>query len=62
MREFDDSTNTPALVADLRVWGVWQPQTVALLDVRVVDTDDQSYTSHSVSAVLSTADKKRKNT
>ena len=55
MRESDDLTNTPALVADLRVRVVWQPQTAALHDVCVVDTDTQSYTSHSLGAVLPTS-------
>ena len=31
------------LIADLCVYGVWQLQTDALFDIRVVDTDVQSY-------------------
>ena len=46
--------------ADLGVRGVWQPQTEALFDVRVVDTDAQSYAHRTVSAVLSTAEKEKK--
>ena len=42
VKETDDSVDSPALIADLSARGVWQPQTVALLDVRVVDTDAQS--------------------
>ena len=61
MRETDNSMNTPALVADFRVRCEWQPQTAALLDIRFVDTDSQSYTSCSVSAVLSSAEEERKN-
>ena len=34
---------TTALVADLGVRGVWQPQTMALLDIRIVDTDASSH-------------------
>ena len=42
--------------------GVWQPQTEALFDVRVIDTDAQSYAhkTMSLSAVLSTAEKEKK--
>ena len=49
-----------ALVADLGVRGVWQPQTEALFDVCVTDTDTQSYAQRTVSAVLSTAEKEKK--
>ena len=31
------------LVADLCVRGVWQPQTVELFDIRVVNADTRSY-------------------
>ena len=46
--------------ADLGVRGVWQPQTEALFDVCVVDTDAQSYAHRTVSAVLSTAEKEKR--
>ena len=42
VQEADDSSGRPALIADLSIRGVWQPQTAALLDVRAVDTDAQS--------------------
>ena len=45
VQEADDSRGRPALIADLSIRGVWQPQTAALLDVRVIDTDAQSYAS-----------------
>ena len=50
------------LVADLCVRGVWQPQTKALFDIRVVDTDAQSYCGRTPIAVLCSAEveKKRK--
>ena len=35
--------STPALITDLAVRGVWTPQTEALFDIRVIDTDAQSY-------------------
>ncbi len=40
--------------------GVWQPQSEALLDIRVVDTDTQSYVQRAVSAVLATAEREKK--
>ena len=40
--------------------GVWQPQTEALFDIRVTDTDAQSYAHRTVNAVLTAAEKKRK--
>ena len=42
--------------------GVWQPQAEALFDIRVIDTDAQSYQSHSPQSVLAfaEAEKKRK--
>ena len=50
------------LVADLCVRGVWQPQTEALFDIRVVDTDARSYCGRTPIAVLCSAEveKKRK--
>ena len=50
------------LVADLCVRGVWQPQTEALFDIRVVDTDAWSYCGRTPIAVLCSAEveKKRK--
>ena len=59
-READEIRGVSALVADLGVRGVWQPQTEALFDVHVVDTDAQSYAHRTVSAVLSTAEKEKK--
>ena len=60
VREADDSAESPALIADLSERGLWQPLTVALLDVHVVDTDAQSYTNCPVSAILSTAEQEKK--
>ena len=39
VREAAEARGISALVADLGVRGVWQPQTEALFDVRVFDTD-----------------------
>ena len=36
VRESDESRGINALVAELRVRGVWQPQTAALFDIHVV--------------------------
>ena len=63
VKEADESSGSPAQVADLSVRGVWVPQAEALFDVRVVDTDAQSYLDRSPLDVLSIAEseKKRKN-
>ena len=60
VQEADDSSGRPALIADLSIQGVWQPQTAVLLDVRVVDTDAQSYASRTVDAVLCSAEQEKK--
>ena len=61
VRDADDARGIPAVVADLSVRGVWQLQTEALFDIRVVDTDAQSYASRSVNAVLASAEKRSEN-
>ena len=60
VREADEARGISALVADLGVRGVWQPQTEALFDVRVIDTDTQSYVQRAVSSVLATAESGKK--
>ena len=51
-----------ALIADLVIRGIWQPQCEAIFDIRVVDTDALSYHSRSPQDVLQPAevDKKHK--
>ena len=58
----DGSGSADSLIADLCVHGVWEPQTEALFDIRVVDTDARSYCAHSPHNVLGSAEveKKRK--
>ena len=41
VREADEARKISALVADLGVRGVWQPQAKALFDIHVIDTDAQ---------------------
>ena len=60
VREPDISNDTPGLVADLAIRGLWQPQTEALLDVRVVDTDAKSYCHRPVDQVIHSAEKEKK--
>ena len=61
VRDTDPVRGLPALVAYLGVRGLWAAQTEALLDIRVVDTDAQSYTSRTVDSVLLSAENEKKN-
>ena len=56
VQEANDAEGVPSLIADLSIRGVWQPQTVALFDVRVTDTDAPSHSQRVVSAILSSAE------
>ena len=61
MQEANDAKGVPSLIADLSIRGVWQPQTVAMFDVRVTDTDAPSHSQRVVSAILSSAEEEKKN-
>ena len=52
----------PALIVGISIRALWQPQAVALLDVRVVDINAPSHIHRNTDAVLSSAEevKKRK--
>ena len=52
--------DSPALIADLGVRGVWILQAEALIDVRVTDSDASSYVDRPVSAVLATAEEEKR--
>ena len=52
--------DSPGLIADLGVRGVWIQQGKALFDVRVADTDAVSYVSDPVYAALAFAKEKCK--
>ena len=54
------ATGADTLVADLCVRGVWEPQTEALFDIRVVDTDAQSYRARTPCDVLGTAEAEKR--
>ena len=60
VQEANDACGIPSLVADLSIRGVWQSQTVALLDIRVIDTDAPSYLHRDVASVLSSAEEEKK--
>ena len=60
VKEANSVDQTPALIADLSVRGVWQPQAEGLFDIRVVDTDAQSYVGRSPTEVLITAEQEKK--
>ena len=47
-------------MANLAIRGVWSHQSEALLDIRVVNTDAQSYLSRSQSDVLAKAEEEKK--
>ena len=46
VREADPERSEEGLVADLAVRGLWHSQSEALLGIRVVDTDADSYCHH----------------
>ena len=58
VQEANDACGIPSLIADLsiRLRGVWQPQTVALFDTRVIGAP--SYSHRHVAAILSSAKKR----
>jgi len=60
VRDADPVRGLPASVADLGVIGLWVDQTEALLDILVMDTDAQSYTSRTVDSVLLSAENEKK--
>ena len=53
IRKADPTEGVSGLIADLVIWGLWQPQTEVLLD------DVQSHCHHSVEVILATAEEKR---
>ena len=52
--------DSSGFVADLAVRGLWQSQTEALFDVRVIDTDAESHRHRSVHQVLRSAEEEKK--
>ena len=55
-----DDDSGEVLIADLCVWGVWLPQAEALFDIRMIDTDAQSYLGWSPTQVISVAENEKK--
>ena len=43
VQEANDAEGVASLITDLSIRGVWQPQTLALFDVSVTDTDGPSH-------------------
>ena len=60
VKEANISDGTPTMTVDISIRGLWQCQTVALLDVRVVDTDAPSHIHWNTAAVLSSAEEEKK--
>ena len=56
------SRNPPqdALIADMNTRGAWQPQSTAIFDIRVIDSDVPSYLSKTPEAVLRSAEREKK--
>jgi len=52
--------SSDSLIADSCIHGAWQPQTKALFDIRVINTDAQSYSACTPSAVLCSAEAEKK--
>ena len=59
VREADNTVGTSALVVDMAIQGVWMPRAKALFDVRVINTDAQSYSNHMPQDVLQSAEKEK---
>ena len=60
VQKADNARGISALIADLGIRGIWQLQTEALFDIRVVDTDASSYVKHTVEVVLQQLNKRRR--
>ena len=60
VKEAHDGYSTDVLVADLYIRGVWLPQAEALFDIRIIDTDAQSYLSQPPASVILTAENEKK--
>ena len=56
---YDEIGDSPALIADLGIRGVWIPQAESLFDMQVTTTDAGSYVGQSVFAVLSSYEEKK---
>ena len=52
VQEANDACGIHSLVADLSIRGIWQPQRVALFDIRVIDTDAPSYSNRDVAKLF----------
>ena len=60
VKNVHDDDSGEVLIADLCVRGVWLPQAEALFDIRIIDTDAQSYLGRSPTQVISVTDNEKK--
>ena len=60
VKEAHDGNSSDVLVADLCIRGVWLPQAEALFDIRIIDTDAQSYLSQPPVSVILTVENEKK--
>ena len=58
VKEAQDGSD--ALIGDISIRGVWQPQSTTILDVRVVDSDAPSYVRKPPLQILKTAEREKK--
>ena len=58
VRETNSLDDFPALITDIGILSVWLPQVEGLMDVKVVDTDAQSYFDHSLRKVCCVKEEK----
>ena len=60
VKNVHDDASGEVLIADLCVRGVSLPQAEALFDIRIIDTDAQSYLGRSPTQVISVAESEKK--
>ena len=60
VQEANYAEGVSSLIADLSIRGVWQRQTMVLLDVRVTDTDTSSHSRVGTAILLLPRTKKKK--
>ena len=60
VREAGSDPSHEALIGDISARGVWNPQSMAVFDIHVIDSDTPSYLSRTPDAVLLSAEREKK--